>query len=69
VLITNWWGFGMFGSFGRFKLFLISLAIYVAILLFCVVWQRFASIGPAEWLWRTIAYMKPPEWKTRPIRS
>ena len=69
TFITNWWGLGMFNAFGRFELFLISLGIYVSILILCVIWLRFASIGPAEWLWRTLAYMKPPGWKTRPIQG
>ena len=69
VFITNSWGLGAFGSFGHFQLFLISLAIYVVILLLCIAWQCFIPIGPAEWLWRALAYLKPTEWKTRPIRS
>lgn len=69
AIIMSWWGYGKFGTFGRFELLLIALGIYLAILLLCIIWQRFASIGPAEWLWRTLAYLRAPAWKTRPIAS
>jgi uncharacterized protein len=69
VFITDWWGLGLFGSLGYFQLLMISLGIYLGIVVFCLIWQRFSNIGPAEWIWRSVSYLRLPEWKTRPIRS
>lgn len=69
VFIADWWGLGLFGSLGHFQLLMISLGIYIAIAIFCLIWQRLSNIGPAEWMWRSVSYLRLPEWKTRPIRS
>ena len=69
VTITSHWGFGAFGTFSHLELFCISIAIYAVILLLSIAWQRQGWIGPAEWLWRTLAYTRSVEWKTRPIRG
>ena len=69
ITITNHWGFGAFGSFDRVELLVISIMIYAVILLMSIAWQRAGWRGPAEWLWRTLAYTGRVEWKTRPIRG
>jgi uncharacterized protein len=58
VYITDWWGLGMFGKMGPGALLLVSLLVYASVATACVTWQRFFKIGPMEWLWRSISYMR-----------
>jgi uncharacterized protein len=54
--IMYWWGLGWFGSVGRLEQLGLAIAIYAVIAAGCIIWLRFFSIGPFEWLWRTLTY-------------
>ena len=58
--IMYWWGFGMFGSVERSSLVLLVLGFYVLQVIFSVAWLQVFQMGPFEWLWRTITYLRPP---------
>jgi uncharacterized protein len=55
-LIFYGYGFGLFGRVGPAVAALIGIAIYVAQMIFSVVWLRRYRFGPAEWLWRSLTY-------------
>ncbi|AXC15709.1 membrane protein, putative [Acidisarcina polymorpha] len=48
--------FGLFGRFGWFGLTSIALAIMIAQLLLATLWLHFFTMGPLEWVWRSLAY-------------
>jgi uncharacterized protein len=52
-------GFGLFGSVPRAGQFLIVLAVWAFQLWFSTFWLARFRFGPAEWLWRTLTYLKP----------
>ena len=52
-------GFGLFGQVERWGQILIVLAVWVFQVWFSNVWLARFRFGPAEWLWRTLTYMKP----------
>ena len=58
VFITDWWGLGLFGQMGYAELLLVALIVYVVVVLLCVAWQKFFRMGPMEWLWRSISYLR-----------
>ncbi|WP_300975391.1 DUF418 domain-containing protein [Sphingomonas sp. LHG3406-1] len=52
------WGLGLFGRFGMAQLMLLALAVIAVELVAANLWvMRFAN-GPAEWLWKSLAYEK-----------
>lgn len=70
------WGFGLFGSFDRTERVITVAMIYATQLVLSVVWLRWFTMGPAEWLWRAATYLRftpilrrpgpDPSWADRP---
>jgi uncharacterized protein len=57
-------GLGLFGTVERVGQILIVLAVWVVLLVLSPLWLRFFRFGPAEWLWRSVTYMKrQPMWR------
>ena len=54
-----WWGLAWFGDVTRVQQIGLVLLIYAAQLVVSVIYLRLFTIGPVEWLWRTVTYMKP----------
>ena len=59
TLVTGWLlfpgiGLGLFGQFGWAGMFGISLAIIAVQLVLANLWLRRFSMGPVEWLWRSL---------------
>ena len=52
-------GLGLFGQVERGVQILIVFVVWAAQAVFSVVWIRRFRFGPAEWLWRTLTYLKP----------
>ena len=61
--IFEFYGFGLFGKMSRIDLILVSAVICVVLTAFSVLWLRWFSRGPMEWLWRALAYMRRPALK------
>ena len=53
------YGFGLFGQIGPGLGLLITVAIYGLQIPLSVWWLRHFQYGPAEWLWRTLTYLRP----------
>ena len=53
------WGFGWFGKVRYTGMLAITVALFSAQVVFSVWWLRHYRFGPAEWLWRSLAYGKP----------
>ena len=51
-------GLGRFGMFERWQQPLVVVAIWVLQLVVSPIWLRHFRYGPAEWLWRSLSYMK-----------
>ncbi|MHC4629575.1 MAG: DUF418 domain-containing protein [Planctomycetota bacterium] len=51
-------GLGLFGRVERSVQILIVFAVWVLQLLISPLWLRSFQFGPAEWLWRTLTYLK-----------
>ena len=49
---TLFYQFGLFMQFDRLTLLLFVFPVWIANLLFSVIWLRFMPQGPVEWLWR-----------------
>lgn len=52
------YGFGQWGHVGTAGLWGYAALIYAAQLALCVWWMKRFRFGPAEWLWRTLTYLK-----------
>ncbi|MHC4306601.1 MAG: DUF418 domain-containing protein [Planctomycetota bacterium] len=59
TLLMYWWGFAWFADVSRPRQIALVLIIYAAQVLASIVWLRIFSIGPFEWLWRSLTYLKP----------
>lgn len=53
------YGFGYFARVGYPTLFLVMLVVWGANIAFSLVWLRFFRFGPAEWIWRSLTYLRP----------
>jgi uncharacterized protein len=51
-------GFGLFGRVQRWQQAVIVVVVWVAQLGLSPVWLRRFRFGPAEWLWRTLTYLR-----------
>ncbi len=68
--IMQHWGLGRFADFSRAELLAMVFAIYAAQIVVSNLWMRVFRFGPAEWLWRTLTYLRPqPLLRTAPARS
>ena len=54
-----WWGLAWFGDVTRVQQIGLVLLIYAAQLVASVIYLRLFTIGPVEWIWRTLTYMRP----------
>ena len=63
-----WWGLGLFGEVTRVGQIALVIAIYLAQIALSMLWLRFFTIGPMEWVWRTLTYLRPQR-MLRPRRS
>jgi uncharacterized protein len=51
-------GFGLFGKLQRYELYYFVFAIWIFELIASPIWLSYFRLGPAEWLWRSLTYMK-----------
>ncbi len=51
-------GFGLFGKLQRYELYYVVLAIWIFQLIVSPIWLSYFRFGPAEWLWRSLTYLK-----------
>jgi len=56
---------GLFGRFGWFGLTMLALAVMVAQLLLASIWLHFFTMGPFEWLWRSLTYKHLQRFRNR----
>lgn len=57
-------GLGLFGKFGAWGLTAIALTIIAGQVVFANLWLAVFESGPADWLWKSLAY-----WKRQPFRK
>jgi uncharacterized protein len=51
-------GFGMFGKLQRYELYYVVIAVWIVQLLYSPIWLKYFKYGPAEWVWRSLSYIK-----------
>ena len=51
-------GFELFGELQSYELYYIVLGIWVIQLIYSPLWFKYFRYGPAEWLWRSLTYVK-----------
>ncbi len=54
------WGLGYWGSLSRTEVFGVVLGIWALQITWSLLWLSRFRMGPMEWLWRTMTYLKPP---------
>jgi uncharacterized protein len=52
-------GLGRFGMFERWEQLVVVGGVWVLQLALSPIWLRYFRFGPAEWLWRSLSYLKP----------
>jgi uncharacterized protein len=67
TLIFNGHGLGWFGHLGRLQLWGVVIAVWALQIALTLIWMRFASVGPVEWAWRSLASWRVlPLWRGAP---
>lgn len=59
ICITVFTFLGYFSKLSRVELWGVTIAIWVFQMLFATFWLSKFRFGPAEWLWRSLTYLKP----------
>ncbi len=54
------YGFGQYFAVGPAGVFGYTVLFFAVQIVASVWWLRHFQFGPAEWLWRTLTYLKPP---------
>ena len=57
--LMYWWGLGWFNEVSRPQQLALVVGIYAMQMVLSVLWLRVFTIGPFEWLWRSLTYLKP----------
>ncbi|MCW5768897.1 MAG: DUF418 domain-containing protein [Phycisphaeraceae bacterium] len=57
--VFYYYGFGLFGKVNGLWPATFVLGLYGCQLVFSTLYLKHFSIGPAEWLWRTVTYLRP----------
>lgn len=52
------YGFNLWGRFGWAEMTGIAALMFVGLLILANIWVKFFAMGPLEWLWRSLAYLK-----------
>lgn len=52
------YGLGYYGKFARHELWYFVASVWVFQIIFSVLWLKFFSMGPLEWIWRSLTYWK-----------
>jgi uncharacterized protein len=63
------YGMGYFGRLNQVQLYFFVAETWLLQLLFSVLWLRFFTMGPAEWLWRSLVAKKRLPFKKEITRS
>lgn len=63
ILLFDSFGLNLSGKIGPFYRVLLALPVYGLLIILSRWWFKHFSIGPAEWLWRSLTY-----WKFQPMR-
>ena len=58
LFIMGDYGFGLAGKIGPFLRLMIALAVFALIAFISRWWFKHFRIGPVEWLWRSLTYLK-----------
>jgi uncharacterized membrane protein YeiB len=58
ILLFDSFGLSLSGKIGPLYRLLLALPVFVVIILFSHWWFKRFSIGPVEWLWRSLTYLK-----------
>ena len=56
--IMYWWGLGQFGTWSGPAMIGLVLGIYASQIVFSAIWLRLFRMGPLEWLWRSLTYLR-----------
>jgi len=59
-------GLGWYGHVDRVHLWLVVLGVWIVQLVATDLWTRRFAIGPAEWVWRSLAAWRPLPWRDPP---
>lgn len=60
------YGLNLWGKYGWAGQTAIAAIVFVALLIVANVWVRFFAMGPLEWLWRSLAYLKRQPFRVAP---
>lgn len=52
------YGFDLWGRYGWAEMTGIAAMVFVGLLIVANIWVRFFAMGPLEWLWRSLSYLK-----------
>jgi uncharacterized protein len=58
------YGFGYFGRLSQLQLYFAVAEIWLILIVFSVIWLKYFTMGPVEWLWRSLVY-----WKKLPFKK
>ncbi len=56
TLIFYGYGLGYHGQFQRYELWYFIAGVWIFQLIFSNIWLRYYSMGPLEWIWRSLTY-------------
>ena len=63
TFIYNRWlkpgSLSLFPTINEMDLTFLGLIIYIGLIVFSAIWMRIFRMGPLEWLWRTLTYLRP----------
>jgi uncharacterized protein len=60
IFVFDGFGLGFYGELQRYQLYYVVFAICLIQMIYSPIWLRYFQMGPLEWLWRSLVYLKKP---------
>jgi uncharacterized protein len=59
TFVMYWWGLALFDTFDRPRMLLFVAGVYAGQIVLSAAWLSVFRMGPMEWLWRSLTYLRP----------
>lgn len=67
VMIFLATGLGLYGTLSRTGLSFVAIIVFAALALGSYLWLRRFRMGPLEWVWRFVTYLKKPDYRENKV--
>ncbi|HZW06074.1 MAG TPA: DUF418 domain-containing protein [Phycisphaerales bacterium] len=69
TFISYHWGLALWGTFGSAEQVGLCLVVYTVLIAFSHLWMSRFSVGPVEWVWKSLSYLRVTPIRREPAQA